>query len=86
MVVAMNCVGIERCTEKKSFQQFQRLNFVQAVNTAVPAELWFKNSYLFILPDMTEHLQFTLGDTIRPYYIWRTFNFEELLLFVLLFL
>ena len=52
---------------KKYFQRFQRLNFVNAVNTAVPAELWFKYSYVLNLPEMAEYLQFTLGDTIRPY-------------------
>ena len=38
----VNCVGIDRCTGKK---RFQRLNFVQAVNTAVPTELWFKDCF-----------------------------------------
>ena len=41
VVVVVNCVGIDRCTEK-CFQRFQRLNFMQAVSTAVSAELWFK--------------------------------------------
>ena len=58
----VNCVRIDRCTEK-SFQRFQRLNFVQVVNTAVLAELWFKDNYFLNLPDMAEYLQSTLGDT-----------------------
>ena len=51
----VNCVGIDICTEKKCFQRFQRLNFVQTVNTTVLAELWFKNRDFPNLPDMAEH-------------------------------
>ena len=32
------CIGKDRCTGKRICKRFQRLNFVQAVNTAMPAE------------------------------------------------
>ena len=31
----VNCVGMDICTEKSVFQRLQRLNFAQAVHTAV---------------------------------------------------
>jgi len=34
---------------KKYCQPFKRLTFVQTVNTAVPTELWFKDSYIHIM-------------------------------------
>ena len=55
VVVVVNCVNIDKCTEKR----FRRLNLVQAVKTAVPAEL----CYFLNLPNMAEQLQFTLEDT-----------------------
>ena len=54
VVVVVNYVGIDRCTEKTWFQRFQRLYFVQTVNTTVPTELRFKDSSLPSLPYIVE--------------------------------
>ena len=45
----VNCVDIDRRTEKRVSQRFQQLDFVQAVNTA--------DSDISNLPDMTEYLR-----------------------------
>ena len=60
VVIVVKCIGKDRCTGKRICKRFQRLNFVQAVNTAMPAEANLFSLYLFPnLSDMAK--QFTLG-------------------------
>ena len=55
VAVVVYFVSIDICTEDKYFQHFQRLNFVQAVNTPAQFQLKFKDSDFPNLPDLAEH-------------------------------
>ena len=76
VVIAVKCIGKDRCTGKRICKRFQRLNFVQSVNTAMPAEA--KLFFLYLFPNLSDMAkQFTLGtlsdqDKYGEHFVWRS--------------